>query len=89
MNKSYIYHVDGGHGWLEVSREELDLMGIVGALSAYSYQSKDGNTVYLEEDSDAGLFVKAYREINDTNPKFVTVDDGSYSFIRKLQQFKP
>jgi len=53
----YTFHVDAGHGWIAVPRHELDRLGLLGKISAYSYQR--GGTVYLEEDRDATLFVEA------------------------------
>ena len=55
--KTYKFHQDSGHGWLAVKRMELVALGILHKVSAYSYQR--GETVYLEEDSDASLFLDA------------------------------
>ncbi len=49
------FYSDPGHGWLAVKRQTLIDLGIADKISGYSYQR--GDTVYLEEDSDAGLFV--------------------------------
>lgn len=56
--KTYVYHTDPGHGWLAVKRNELLALGILNEVSDYSYQQ--GQTVYLEEDWDAPLFIRAY-----------------------------
>lgn len=56
-NKTYIFHVDGGHGWLAVKRKELIELGILDKISSCSYQK--GKTVYLEEDMDYSTFVDA------------------------------
>ena len=53
----YIFHSDPGHGWLAVKRKELIKLDIIDSISEYSYQK--GDTVYLEEDCDAGLFLQA------------------------------
>jgi len=55
--KVYIFHEDPGHGWLAVKRAELERLGILNQVSSCSYQR--GDTVYLEEDCDAALFVEA------------------------------
>lgn len=55
----YRFISDPGHGWLEVPRKEIDQAGIAGKVSKFSYQSIDGEMVYLEEDCDAYLFLKA------------------------------
>jgi hypothetical protein len=53
----YNFYSDPGHGWLEVSIEELELLGILDQISPYSY-SKAGKA-YLEEDCDMALFMNA------------------------------
>tara|TARA_R100001594_G_scaffold17292_1_gene35376 strand:+ start:3769 stop:4128 length:360 start_codon:yes stop_codon:yes gene_type:complete len=53
---SYTFHTDGGHGWLEVSRSEINRLDMGHSISKYSYQSVDGKTIYLEEDCDAPEF---------------------------------
>ena len=60
-SKVYTFHNDPGHGWLEVDRAEIDALGIAQTISRYSYQN--GTKVYLEEDSDAGKFMEAYKKI--------------------------
>lgn len=57
--KTYIFHSDPGHAWLAVKRKELVDLGLEDKISTYSYQK--GQTVYLEEDCDAGLFIQAKR----------------------------
>jgi hypothetical protein len=54
------FHSDTGHGWLAVKRTEVEALGIATKISPFSYQK--GKTVYLEEDVDAGLFLKAMQE---------------------------
>jgi len=46
---------DPGHGWLEVDRADLDLLGIASEITKFSYQKDD--KVYLEEDQDAGTYI--------------------------------
>ena len=48
-----------GHAWLEVTRGELIALDIVDKISGYSYQL--GHKVFLEEDVDAGIFIKAMK----------------------------
>lgn len=52
---------DSGHAWLAVSGK---LAQKVSGISAYSYKSPSGITAYLEEDSDAQLFIEHYGEDN-------------------------
>lgn len=78
------YHQDPSHGWLEVPRSELVAAGIANKVSRYSYQR--GNTVYLEEDCDAPLFVQAcQRRGIDVLP--IAVFTEAESFIRRLDPF--
>jgi len=53
--KQYYFHTDPGHGWLAVKRNELVRLGILDKISGFSYQR--GETVYLEEDCDASIFL--------------------------------
>ena len=52
------WHIDGGHGWLEVNKSLLKKLGIDKSISAYSFQK--GSKAYLEEDCDASIFFEAY-----------------------------
>lgn len=58
QDKTYRFITDPGHGWLEVTMEEIEELRIAGKISTCSYRR--GNIVYLEEDLDAGIFIKAY-----------------------------
>ena len=51
------FYGDPGHGWLAVKTAELVDLGIAGDISTYSYQK--GKSAYLEEDSDAGKYIRA------------------------------
>lgn len=52
------YFQDSGHGWIAVKRSLLKEIGALSHISSFSYQK--GETVYLEEDSDANKFFKLY-----------------------------
>ena len=51
------YYTDPGHGWVKVPRSLLEVLDIEGKISRYSYAR--GESVYLEEDCDYGILVKA------------------------------
>jgi hypothetical protein len=53
----YMFFCDPGHGWLRVSRSELDKLGILNQITHYSYQR--GDCVFLEEDCDLSTFLMA------------------------------
>ena len=59
----YIFHMDPGHGWLEVTRAELIRLDIINQISHYSYQK--GDKVFLEEDCDRTLFFYAKKALNE------------------------
>jgi hypothetical protein len=54
----FTFHTDPGHGWLEVPVQLLHELGIAKDISSFSFYFS-GNA-YLEEDCDAGKFLKAY-----------------------------
>jgi len=60
---TYIFHTDPGHGWLEVTRAECKRLGILDQISPSSYQY--GDKIYLEEDCDAPLFVRAKLDLGE------------------------
>lgn len=82
-------YADSGHAWVAVKRSLLSELGVLDKISRFSYQSKTGQTIYLEEDCDAGLFVNAYKEKYNTAPRFVEQFTNSRSPIRSYPQFKP
>lgn len=53
------FYSDPGHGWLAVKRRALTDLGIADKISVFSYTR--GDTVYLEEDCDAYVLVKAFK----------------------------
>jgi hypothetical protein len=57
MKKSYIFHNDPGHGWLEVPLADLQALRIEKRISKYSYFSAAKNHAFLEEDVDASYFM--------------------------------
>ena len=57
--EKFTFHVDPGHGWLEVDWTQLKRLELNPSdFSRYSY--RNGNTFFLEEDCDASIFVNAY-----------------------------
>lgn len=87
-NRVHIFHTDPGHGWIQAGRKECQKLGILDKISSYSYQSRDGKTLYLEEDCDMTLYLNALGYNHEDNrPEF----DDRYSdntFIRNLPRFK-
>jgi hypothetical protein len=56
MTKFLNFHTDASHGWLEVPLFDVIACGIAGKVSSYSYLKDE--TVFLEEDADAGLYLE-------------------------------
>jgi hypothetical protein len=85
MNKTLTFHADPAHGWLEVTREDLDALNIAHKISRYSYAS--GTKVFLEEDCDATHFLRAAGEKGWTIKTTEKHTNGN-SFIRNLPSWK-
>jgi len=59
---NYRWYTDPGHAWLRVSTAVCKDLGILDRVSQFSYQSRQGTYLYLEEDCDAGLFLQAVKD---------------------------
>ena len=90
----YVFHSDAGHGWLAVKRTELARLGILERISEFSYQR--GGTVYLEEDCDAGIFMRVkegmgekvfYRESNLDNSPIRSYERFEVEDWEKLEKY--
>ena len=68
--RQYTIHRDPGHGWLAVPKKECLKLLIMAKISPYSYVSKSGKTIYLEEDCDAGLFIEAFKKKYGVEPRY-------------------
>lgn len=85
MQKTFTFYNDPGHGWLKAPRTLLENLGIADKVSSYSYQR--GADVFLEEDCDATLLVKALRE-RGIEPKFVDKYSDKSSKIRNYESYQ-
>lgn len=89
------YHEDAGHAWLKVSKSTLIMLGIADQISGYSYEYM--GQVYLEEDQDAIIYLKAlwpdllgtetFRQWQSIYVK--EINDGDSSSIRQFPSYKP
>ena len=70
MTYKYNFYSDAAHGWLRVLSQEIADLGLVDAISPYSYFSPNGKYIYLEEDSDATKFIDAYTLKYNEVPEF-------------------
>ena len=86
LNKlKFTFYSDPGHGWLEVSRDFLDKLGITDEITPCSYQDNFGY-VYLEEDCDYATFVDAMKE-KGIEFEIREVSNNNESRIRKFKCF--
>lgn len=79
------YHQDPGHGWIEVPRTEIDRLNLAGQISSYSYAHH--GVVYLEEDCDAALYIKAV-EAEGAKVRLCPIHKDFDHPIRCLPRFK-
>ena len=61
-----IFISDPHHGWLKVPLVHLRLLGIYNQISPYSYY--DQTYAYLEEDSDATIYLNARKTSDMLDP---------------------
>lgn len=73
---TYTFVEDSGHGWLKVPHSELRRLGIADSISPCSYSN--GDYAYLEEDLDAGVFIKAMGGIDNVPYEFDYHDGQCY-----------
>lgn len=86
MVKTFKFHSDSGHGWLAVKINDIIAVGInINDISGFSYWK--GNTVYLEEDGDCFMFIKAYHTANGKPPTIKELPSKDRSPIRSYEQF--
>jgi hypothetical protein len=84
MTRKFDFHTDAGHGWLKVHVQDLaDIALSVADFTPYSYRA--GAWLYLEEDLDAGTFIRQW-EAKRGEFTCREVDDGYQSFIRNLDR---
>jgi hypothetical protein len=77
-------YTDPGHGWLKVSVQELQDLGIIHAISEYSYLH--GHNAYLEEDCDAQAYLDAMY-LDGKEVQFVDKHTDNTSRIRKYRMY--
>jgi hypothetical protein len=79
--QTFNLYSDPGHGWLRVGVGSVYAVGLTPAsFSKFSYHR--GPWLYLEEDCDASLFVKAYMDRHNRPPVVKEHHSNSHSVIR-------
>lgn len=86
----YNFISDPSHGWLRVKTKELEKLGILDKISTYSYLSPTGKSVYLEEDSDMAIFLRAMNveRLQDLPTGVRMLYTDKHSVIRTYQPFE-
>jgi hypothetical protein len=80
---NFTVHTDPGHSWLFVSHLQLRTLGLsTKSFTPYSFTDEFG--VYAEEDLDAGVVLRAYRAMFDSDPKIDFVDYTADAPCRRL-----
>ena len=84
---TYTFYSDPGHGWLAVPISDLQMYGLTPAdFSQYSYRHYD--TVFLEEDIDALVFIDAFAERMGSRPEIRELHTDNDSPIRTYRRIK-
>lgn len=91
--QKFYYRCDPGHGWMVVERKLLEKLGIISKISSHSYQRTKVNSrshqktdfVYLEEDNDLPIFIKAMQ----TAGVDVVPDETHANRESKIRQYEP
>jgi len=88
MNKQPIkYYTDAEHGWFYTTREFRRLLKIDPTkISEYSYQSDDGDAVYMEEDSDGAYLMMALKAAG-MEVEIEEIDCGRCAWVRGLKRY--
>lgn len=79
--RKFNFHYDAGHGWLEVHAKDLEDVGLCAWMDMSRYSYHKGHWIYLEEDLDAGIFLRRYEKaVGSLNVRHI--NDGDDSPIR-------
>lgn len=85
--KTILTYSDPSHAWAKVKVKELEKLNILKDISSFSYVSKCREYLFLEEDRDLSLYVKALEE-NKIPFKFKENVSNKQSRIRNYPRFK-
>jgi len=88
-NNGLFWEVDSGHAWLRVDLADLFRSGIYEDISGCSYVDAIKGVAYLEEDCDAGTYLKAIGWIGIVRSQYSSKEnyvDGD-SWVRNLPRF--
>jgi hypothetical protein len=83
MAKTFTFHNDPGHGWIEVSWVDLKDLNL-NPCDFSKYSHRRGNTFFLEEDCDGLKFAEAYKAKHGAHAQFGDLYHPGSAFIRNL-----
>ena len=87
MQTTFTCYNDPGHGWAKVSLETLEAIGLCeGDFSPYSY--RNGDSLFLEEACDLGIFAKRFEERTGAAPIFKDRYCNGRSRIRSYESVR-
>jgi len=81
----YRFYADPAHAWLRVPVAQLAEYGIASKISRFSYRK--GRWAYLEEDSDAPLFIQEYVRKHGARPRVTESVCNGRSAIRSYPAY--
>ncbi len=84
MKKQFTLHEDAAHGWLEVSYKDVSDLNIQNEISDWSYINQTIESIFLEEDCDATLFLNEFKNKYGYKPELLEGKWYEESPIRKL-----
>ena len=84
--RKFKFHYDAGHGWLKVHLTDIyDVALSPDDFTRFSY--RNGDWFYLEEDLDAGTFIREWERRGDGYLRIAAhIDDGYSSPIRNFDR---
>ena len=83
----FTMHSDPGHGWLEVTYNDLQSVGLIPVdFSKFSYRK--GRRFFLEEDCDAPKFAKAW-ELKHGRKIREVITDRFYNNDSAIRNYNP
>jgi len=86
--KSFDWHTDDAHEWLEVDLDYLMMKGLANKVSSFSFYSKKDNKAYLEGDCDAKIIYDFMGEQwSNDGSKLVEHGSPNWNPIRNQKRF--
>ena len=80
---THIYHIDAGHGWLEVSLGDMQrCMLLPWDFTEFSYYRDSDRTFFLEEDVDMTTYLYAYHRVFGKYPTIKERHHQGNAYIR-------